>query len=41
MMLMIDWLDLPSLSTFKGDGNNFFYIGKVILESDDWWLDLN
>ncbi|KNB41264.1 hypothetical protein JH06_5580 [Blastocystis sp. subtype 4] len=25
--------NLPSLSTFKGDGNNFFYIGKVILEN--------
>ena len=36
-----DWSDLPSLSTFKGSGSNFEYIGKVQLESDDWWLYLN
>ena len=27
--------NLPSLSLIKGAGNNFCYIGKVILESDD------
>ena len=30
MMILID---LPSLSLFKGDGWNFFIIGKVIIES--------
>ena len=40
-MTMIDWWDLPSLSTLKGDGYNFKYIVKVILDSDDWWLYLN
>ena len=40
-MTMIDWWDLPSLSTLKGDGYNFYNIGKVKLESDDWWLNLN
>ena len=28
----IDWLDLSSLSRFKGGGNNFNCIGKVIIE---------
>ena len=37
----IDWWDLPSLSTFKGSGYNFCFTGKVILESNDWWLNLN
>ena len=32
-MIMID--HLPSLSTFKGNDNNFEYIGKVILEMSD------
>ena len=41
MMVMIDWLDLPSLSMIKGDNYNFYHIGKVQLESDDWWLNLN
>ena len=27
------WIDLPSLTTFKGDGGNFEYTGSVILES--------
>ena len=39
--MMIDWLDLPSLSMIKGDGYNFFQIGKVQLDSNDWWLNLN
>ena len=38
---LIDWLDLPSLSTFKGVGSNLDGITKVILESDDWRLNLN
>ena len=33
----IDWWDLPSLSSFKGD-HSFSRIGKVILDSNDWWL---
>ena len=33
----IDWLDLPSLSLIKGDCYNFRYIGKVLLDSNDWW----
>ena len=36
----IDRSDLPSLSQIKGDGNNFYYLGIVILESGDWWLNL-
>ena len=31
----IDRSDLPSLSQIKGDGNNFYYLGIVILESGD------
>ncbi len=38
---MIDWWDLPSLFTFKGYGANFGYIGKAILDSADWLLNLN
>ena len=34
------WIDLPSLTRFKGKGDNFGYIGSVILESShlvtDW-----
>ena len=41
MMVMIDWWDLPSLSKFKGDGQNFRYVGKVKLDSGDWWLNMN
>ena len=39
--MMIDWLDLPSLALLEGHGHNFLYIGKVILDSNDWWLNLN
>ena len=28
-----EWLDLPSLTYFKGEGDNIEYIGSVILES--------
>ena len=28
-----EWIDLPSLTSFKGDENNFEYIGSVILKS--------
>ena len=28
-----EWIDLPSLTTFKGDGANFYLNGHVILES--------
>ena len=38
---LIDWSDLPSLTTFKGEGGNFLWISKVILKSDDWWLNIN
>ena len=37
----VDWWDLPSLSLIKGHKCNFWTIGKVILESDNWWLNLN
>ena len=37
---LIDWLDLPYLSTLKGVGGNFEWINKVHLDSDDWWLNL-
>ena len=40
-MMIIDWLDLPSLSSLKGYGNNFIEIGKVEFDSNDWWLNLN
>ena len=34
-----DWSDLPSLSSFEGDGNNLDWISSVILDSDAWaWL---
>ena len=36
---MDEWTDLPSLTSFKGDRNNFYAIGSVILESDDLWID--
>ena len=32
-MILIDWWDLPSLTSFKGDGNNFTFIGKVTVDS--------
>ena len=35
-----EWIDLPSLTHFNGNGNNFRFIGSVILESShipfDW-----
>ena len=40
MIMMIDWWDLPSLSLIEGYGYNFFNVGKVILDSDDWWLNM-
>ena len=30
-----EWIDLPSLTQFKGDDWNFYCIGSVILESSD------
>ena len=30
-----EWIDLPSLTQFKGNGYNFVAIGSVILESID------
>ena len=36
-----NWSDLPSLSLIKGNGDNFCCIDKVILESNDLWLNLN
>ena len=30
-----EWIDLPSLTEFKGDDYNFYAIGSVILESTD------
>ena len=34
-----EWIDLPSLTEFKGDDWNFYYIGSVILESMDLVFD--
>ena len=34
-----EWIDLPSLTEFKGDFWNFQYIGSVILESMDLVFD--
>ncbi len=34
-----EWIDLPSLTSFKGDSWNFMYIGSVILESMDLVFD--
>ena len=34
-----EWIDLPSLTEFKGDYYNFIYIGSVILESMDLVFD--
>ena len=36
----IHWSDLPSLSLIEGYGHNFFNVGKVIVESDDWLLNM-
>ena len=36
-----NWSDLPSLTLLEGDGHNFCCIDKVILESNDLWLNLN
>ena len=41
MIMMIDWWDLPSLTTLIGNGRNFSMINKVILKGGDWWLNLN
>ena len=35
MIMMIDLLDLPSLIIFKGDGESFCGISRVMLESGD------
>jgi len=35
MIMMIDLLDLPSLTLLKGDRSGFMYMSKVQLESDD------
>ena len=34
-----EWIDLPSLTSFKGDDYNFYRIGSVILESSDLVID--
>ena len=34
-----EWIDLPSLTEFKGDDQNFENIGSVILESMDLVFD--
>ena len=34
-----EWIDLPSLTTFKGEWWNFWFIGSVILESSDLVID--
>ena len=34
-----EWIDLPSLTSFKGDEANFYAIGSVILESSDLVID--
>ena len=34
-----EWIDLPSLTSFTGDGDNFCWIGFVILESSQWAID--
>ena len=34
-----EWIDLPSLTTFKGNDGNFYAIGSVILESTDLVID--
>ena len=34
-----EWLDLPSLTSFKGDEYNFASIGSVILESNHLVID--
>ena len=33
------WIDLPSLTSFKGDEDNFCNIGSVILESSHLVID--
>ena len=33
------WIDLPSLTSLKGDEWNFWAIGSVILESNDLIID--
>ena len=35
-VMMSNWPDLPSLTLFKGGADNFWAMGKVILESNDW-----
>ena len=34
-----EWIDLPSLTSFRGDGDNFASIGSVILESSHSVID--
>ena len=34
-----EWVDLPLLTEFKGNGGNFHNIGSVILESMDLVID--
>ena len=29
-----EWIDLPSLTTFNGNGTNFYTMGSVVLESN-------
>jgi len=38
IIMMADWSDLPSLTLFKGGADNFWAMGKVTIESDDWIL---
>ncbi len=35
-----DWLDLPSLSLLKGEGQNFISVDNVILYGNDCWWDI-
>ena len=34
-----EWIDLPSLTYFNGDGYNFRLIGSVALKSSDWSVE--
>ena len=34
-----EWIDLPSLTSFKGYGGDFRYIGSVVLESSHMTVD--
>ena len=40
MIMMIE-LYLPSLTLLIGNGYNFYGIGRISLQSDVWWLNVN